>query len=66
MPSLWMLAVSLRASREVSELQPGKVASFYTGICPLSQALSMLTGLETGGPSPGMGTGLPPLLVNGL
>lgn len=37
------------------EQQPGKVASFYTGIY-----LAMLTGLEAGSP-PGMGTRLPPV-----
>lgn len=55
-----MWAASLRVARKVSELQPGKVASFYTGVCPLCQMLAMLTGLEAGGPS-GMGSGLPPV-----
>lgn len=45
----------------MSELQPGKVASFYTGVCPLCQVLATLTGLEVGGPSPEMGSGLPPV-----
>lgn len=55
-----MLAASLWVARKMSELQPGKVASFYTGVCPLCQMLAMLTGLEAGGPS-GMGSGLPPV-----
>lgn len=59
MPKSMDGAASLRVARKVSELQPGKGASFYTGVCPLCQVLATLTGLEAGGLSPRMGSGLP-------